>query len=715
MAKLDSRTTGRIRRGDALPLAAMLVCLVVVVELLSMLPIPPLAGPREASLAHAGLVPRVGSPPAPGSALVQAASASLREGAGPAGGVPWNCTSAASPTGVHCGTGSSSSARPSITPTTPSWTEIAPPAPSGRTYGSMVYDAKDGYVLLFGGLVSGPALQDTWTFVGGTWTQLTPASSPSARGAAAICFDSADHYVVLFGGFSGTSYLADTWKFSGGLWTVLSPTSHPSARADAAMSYDTKDGYAVLFGGFDAALTGRQDTWEFSAGQWTPLTLATHPAGRSQAAMAYDSADGYVVLFGGTNTTTLGDTWNFTGGLWTQLTPLLVAPGARYLAGLANSAKDGKLILFGGHTSVGRVSDAWTFSGGSWTKVSSSVHPTSRDGPMVADGPATGNIVLFGGVSPANAVLNDTWTFHGLVWTHVLPHLPAPRSFDALTYDEADGYVLLFGGGGLANNQFGDTWKYFHGAWTQLHPAQSPSARVLPGMTYDQADGYVILFGGTSPAGATDFSDTWTFLAGAWHADVAAVGPPSRYAPGLTYDAADGYVLMFGGENVSNVDMSDTWAFQGGVWWDPVPALSPNPDPRGGPEMTYDSEDGYVVLFSGAGTGSSPPPATTWTYVGGSWTNITSRVSTQPPAGAAAGFVDDTYDGYLLLYGEFEGGTKYGNQTWEYLGGVWTQLAPAVDPGHRGFTGMAFDPNDNVAVVFGGATATGIASGTWTY
>lgn len=709
MAKFEARTQRPARRSDVRWLATAGVFLIVVVELLSLVPSGPLA------ISHSGPAAKRSPAGDRGSEMVAAASTSLGRGAGPAGGVPWGCPATAGASAVQCGPSSGSTASLSMTPTTPSWSEVAPPTPSGRTNGAMVYDAKDGYVLLFGGLNSGTGIQDTWKFSVGAWTPLHPSTAPSARGGAAIAFDAADNYVVLFGGVTGSTYLSDTWKFSGGAWTLLSPTSHPSARAFATMSYDTKDGYAVLFGGTVALSTGLFDTWKFSAGQWTALTPATHPAGRSQAAMAYDSADAYVVLFGGDNTTVLSDTWNFSGGVWTQLTPI-AHPGVRYQAGLANSGKDGKLLLFGGSNGVGRLSDAWTFVGGTWTKISSSVHPTSRSAPMVADGPATGTVVLFGGLSIASALLNDTWTFHGLVWARAVPHTPPPRAFATMTYDEADGYVLLFGGSGLTNVVFGDTWKYVHGTWTQLHPAHSPPALQLATMAYDQADGYVVLFGGANTNTPSDSSATWTFLGGNWNSNVTATGPVARYGAAMTFDAADGYLLMFGGENLTNFIFSDTWAFRGGLWWDPLASLSAtSPDPRGGSAMAYDSEDGYVVLFGGTTGGLTQAPATTWTYTGGAWTNITSTLSTQPVPGAAFGFVDDTFDGYMLLYGGFQSTPTFENQTWEFLGGTWTQLSPAANPGPRGLTSMAFYPNDNVAVLYGGDNASGLTSGTWTY
>jgi hypothetical protein len=42
----------------------------------------------------------------------------------------------------------------------------------------MVYDAHDGYVLLFGGYANGFDRHDTWTYAGGVWTRIHPGSGP---------------------------------------------------------------------------------------------------------------------------------------------------------------------------------------------------------------------------------------------------------------------------------------------------------------------------------------------------------------------------------------------------------------------------------------------------------------------------------------------------------------------------------------------------------
>jgi hypothetical protein len=717
MTRTFRNRVGRTRTHAALRVSALLACAVALVELLSFVPVGPLAGAVRDSTPAALPGTSAGSP------LMAAAESSLQSGAGPAHGTPWDCSSPLSAdAGVQCGVGTTSTPAMTMGPATPTWSLAAPPVPPARTSGAMVLDVRDGYVLLFSGYSPTGHLKDTWKFTGGRWTELSPATSPTVRNGAAIAFDAADNYVVLFGGAGGTVGLYDTWTWAAGVWTKLAPANHPTARFGATMAYDAKDGYVVLFGGVSFTLGAQSDTWKFLAGAWTKLTPAVHPSARFYAAMAYDAAASDVVLFGGVNSSILGDTWNFSGGRWTNLTASIgSAPAPRYEASLAYSAKDGELVLFGGETATRVLSDTWTFSGTNWTKISTYVHPSSRAAAMVADGPASGTVIVFGGVSGTSVSLNETWTFHGLVWTHSLPPQPAPRAAAMMTYDEADGYVLLFGGQPPGSTPFvvtSDTWKYIHGTWTELHPGVSPPPREAAMMTYDQADGYVVLFGGVNANGSSVFNDTWSFVGGVWTKILTANPPLGRTYASMTYDAADGYVLLFGGVDLTSY-LNDTWAYSGGTWWEPVTSATA-PEERDGASMAYDSEDGYVVLYGGSEAPYAMPTLTTWTYSAGVWTNITSTASNSPGFPIFGAMIDDTYDGYLLFVGgcanTFGCGVGYvANTTWSFVGGTWTQLSPTTSPGPIDFQAMAFDPPDNSVVLFGGENGQVFLGATWTY
>ena len=252
------------------------------------------------------------------------------------------------------------------------WTQLSPVAsPGARTNAAMAYDASDGYVLLFGGYgcstgnaCTPTTLNDTWKFVGGQWTDLTSneLTSPPVRTYSAISSDGVDGYVVLFGGGAAGRVLGDTWKFAGGQWTELSPATSPSARAGAVMTYDATDGYVVLTGGspLDTLMSSLNDTWKFVGGQWTNLSAypSNPPGEASCGTIAYDAADGFVLCFNGQY-----GTYSFVAGKWTYLTPNGYPPGSTFGGwGMTYDAGDGFIVLFGGTGRFGTTNETWKFS-----------------------------------------------------------------------------------------------------------------------------------------------------------------------------------------------------------------------------------------------------------------------------------------------------------------------------------------------------------------
>src|SRR5579859_2642062 len=196
-------------------------------------------------------------------------------------------------------------------------------SPGSLVGATMAYDVVDNYVVLFGGCSAArcPALAQTWKYAGGFWTNLTPAVGPQppARSFADMVYDSRDGYVLLFGGRGASGApLNDTWSFTGGLWQNLTnASSAPPARYAASMAFDRLDNYVMLFGGCGNPVCPRDDTWQFYGGAWKNLTRSagTPPPARSGGALAYDAGDLAVVLFGGCGVVCpLGDTFEFAKG-----------------------------------------------------------------------------------------------------------------------------------------------------------------------------------------------------------------------------------------------------------------------------------------------------------------------------------------------------------------------------------------------------------------
>lgn len=326
----------------------------------------------------------------------------------------------------------------------PVWSNLASKvgtAPSPRYLGAMVYDPVDNYVVLFGGAGSSGPIGDTWTYSNGVWTQLSPSSSPSARYLAYATWDSADGYLLLFGGYDSSTATAfnDTWTFLHGSWVQLSPATAPAPRCRGAIAFDPSDKYVVLYGG-SGSLTGTtffSDTWNFSKGVWTNLTTSVtgKPGPLFRVSASEDIADGSVVMFGGCTSSTCNPTssltWTYQNLTWTKQAPSSV-PGGRAYTALTYDPQASAVLMFAGDNEATNTAydDTWLYANGSWTQLTSQLTtaPSTRAFEMMAFDAGDGYVVLWGGQNPSTVTyFNDTWAFGPSV---IGPFTASPPAID---------------------------------------------------------------------------------------------------------------------------------------------------------------------------------------------------------------------------------------------------------------------------------------------
>lgn len=475
------------------------------------------------------------------------------------------------------------------------WTHVATPAngtPMARADAAMTYDAARKAVVLFGGTdvvvnwtgATGRVLQDTWSFSAGRWRQLPTSLEPSPRFDASFGYDPATGGDVLFGGDfvqyypNSTAVRGDTWTFRGGNWSPAIPVRSPAARVGAGFAYDAPDRVMVLFGGTTAAVQyyagyrSQTDTWEYANGTWVPLAVSGPPASDSLSPLVAGLANGTILLFG-------VPAWTFRLGAWTLTDPAPRPPSVGEPL-LAYDANDGYVLMLGGGSYYPRINVTWTFQDGRWTDRSGvqAVNPPYDSSDTMTYDPIDGYVVLWGGLT------NQTWTFEGGYWTNLnLTVEPTYRWGSQLVFDPEAGYAVLFGGSECFPGYWyvychwhNDTWGFVHGAWFPVAPkgGVAPPGRSGEAMVFDGADGYLLMFGGLVCPNATscvNANDTWKFAAGAWSPVLTPVAPGPRFGAGMTYDAANGSVLLYGGSIVDpqgpyNASEDGTWLYSAGAW-----------------------------------------------------------------------------------------------------------------------------------------------------
>lgn len=192
--------------------------------------------------------------------------------------------------------------------------------------------------------------------------------------------------------------------------------------------------------------------------------------------------------------------------------------------------------------------------------------------------------------------------------------------------------------------------------------------------------------------------------------------PPGLVGASVAYDPLDNYLVLFGGcSAVACPVPAQTWRFAGGNW-SQIAVGSTEPPARDFASMTYDSKDGYVLLVGGWGAGGAPLNDT-WAFVGGVWTNLT-QPGTTPPAGGGAGMTFDPADGYVVRFGGAGNASTPTAQTWGFVAGSWRNLSAfaGAPPTARTGAGLAWDDTDSYALLFGGMDARGRLLGdSWSF
>lgn len=326
--------------------------------------------------------------------------------------------------------------------------------------------------------------------------------------------------------------------------------------------------------------------------------------------------------------------------------------------------------------------------------------PLKVQGAGIAYDAADGYVLEFdGGAGATGALKNATWKWKGGAWTQLATGLtPAARSNFTMVYDTADGYVLLFGGYIGSGTSNASTWKFTAGGWTKLFTftagllARSGACGVYVPLVNGHG-GYVLVFGGktTGTTAGTYLQDTWKFSGGTWTNITASVGtaPARRDGAVCAYDAADNYVVMFGGMTSAGGFLNDTWKFDPaggttGTWTNLLAnGASGQPSPRFFGGASYVTTAGLVALVAGArGTINAPAPLPfdTWSFLTGAWANTTT--SWTGPAPSTGVYSPSMADVPGWQYAIYFGGMGSGPFNWTHaLGNPLTTLGSASNLG----------------------------------
>lgn len=231
----------------------------------------------------------------------------------------------------------------------------------------------------------------------------------------------------------------------------------------------------------------------------------------------------------------------------------------------------------------------------------------------------------------------------------------------------------------------------------------APAFRAQHAAAYDAARDRTVLFGGRDHTGLRD--STWLWDGADWNASTAG-GPSARAGHAMVWDDARQVVVLFGG-NDDTTSLDDTWTWDGSAWTLQTTAIAPAP--RAAHVMSWDPARNVVVLFGGYTQSSGNARNDTWEWDGSSWTQV---ASTGPLARWSPAM---TWDGaQTVLFGGSTGNSTRLGDTWTWDGTAWTQQAPTASPVPRLYHSMVSTGAE--AILFGGLDGGfGQLRDTWTW
>ena len=350
------------------------------------------------------------------------------------------------------------------------------------------------------------------------------------------------------------------------------------------------------------------------------------------------------------------------------------------------------------------------------------VSPSARYETRMVWDPVIHRAVLFGGLTATDAgtkvpyELGDTWQWTGSRWIETFPaHSPTTRAGYTMIFDSARNRIVIFGGRHQKTN-LNDTWSYDGNDWAQLFPPTSPSIRELSAEAYDSARDRIVMFGGYLQTYSADgktltetpLHDTWEFDGTTWK-QILSDGP-NVIRPTLEYDPIRKQTIMIAAEPTKSATQMYAWDPVNAKWNQLSPAVLPACALGG--EMTWQSSDN-TILYTGAVCTDSAANEDTYEWDGTNWTKINLLTFAGRYFGSALTFDPDHQVAVL-----FGGANAVGillPSTFTYANALWLSVTDTAYPLPRSLFAFTADPARSVIDLYGGLNESNSFSDYWTY
>jgi hypothetical protein len=139
------------------------------------------------------------------------------------------------------------------------------------------------------------------------------------------------------------------------------------------------------------------------------------------------------------------------------------------------------------------------------------------------------------------------------------------RFLSPTVYDPTHARFLFFGGADGGQTIYGSTFAFYpsNNTFVSMNPTVHPSPRYAPALSFDAACGCAVLFGGAYKQNGieTVYNDTWLYFSSndSWTEVLTGVAPSARHLTAIVYSPSAKTNFLFGGTD--NLSYNDLWSF----------------------------------------------------------------------------------------------------------------------------------------------------------
>ncbi|MGE3173537.1 MAG: kelch repeat-containing protein [Planctomycetota bacterium] len=197
-----------------------------------------------------------------------------------------------------------------------------------------------------------------------------------------------------------------------------------------------------------------------------------------------------------------------------------------------------------------------------------------------------------------------------------------------------------------------------------------------------------------------------------WSESLLSPSPAGVNSAACAFEFVTGRTVLFGGSEGGLAAVDRTWSFDGTQWVALTPPLAP--PPRHGAAMAGNLASGTLVLYGGMSSVFGPVLDDTWEWNGTTWRQLATVGS--PGGRASAPMVYDVLRNRMVLHGGRRDIVNIAGETWEFDGIGWSFVTTAQSPGPVREAAMAYELARGRTLLFGGFHATsGTTAETWAF